>query len=86
MRPRLVCALVVLAVLWCVALPASADDVATEVPTTDDVLDSLKRTLSWYQQTRGAARSAGARRSERQRPDAGGPARGTPREAGGRHS
>ena len=37
---------------------ARADDVSTEVPTADDVLDTLKRTLAWLQQTRVVAQAA----------------------------
>jgi hypothetical protein len=60
MRTRGVCALALIllwGVLWHGVMTARADDVATTLPTADEVLDALKRTLTWFQQTRVAAQA-----------------------------
>jgi hypothetical protein len=58
MRRRRVCALALVLLLCGGGAPARADDASTELPTADEVLDTLKGTLAWYQQTRAVAMAA----------------------------
>ena len=52
------CALLVVTVVLAFGAPVRADDAAPALPTPDDILDTLKRTLAWYQQARHAMQTA----------------------------